>query len=124
VRAIYPIAKTSWLTGAMDLTSDVIEAQLVGGYTYSPTHTAITDITGAIDVAQQVTGIAVDAGVARCDDVTFPAVGGIEVITGIVIYRTDGTLISFCDQRADTVPLNIEPTGDDLTFSFDYLVKI
>lgn len=124
MKAIYTTAKTALLLAQFDLEADAYMAQLVGGYIYDPTHATTADLDGQIAPAAAVTGITVAAGVARCDDVNFDSVAGPDPITGVVIHRSTGELLSYCSQRADTVPLNITPTGDDLTFSFDYLVKI
>ena len=125
MRVVYPAAKEAFLRGDIDMMADTIRLQLVGAYIYDAADLIISDITGAIgsSVIAAVTDVA--DGIAQCNDVTFPDVGGTDHVTGIVTFHDNtGTLIAYTDQRADTVPLDVTPNGGDITLSFNYLVKI
>ncbi len=129
---VYPGARSLFLVGGLDLLSDPLALTLVGpAFTYDPTHGFVDNISGIVGSAEAVTGVAVDAGMATCDPVTFLAVPDGVALAGLVLFRDSGdvitsTLIAHIDRRADSVPLN-PLVGDDgnLIFSFpDYLVKI
>lgn len=126
MRAIYPSGKTALLRGQMDLEVDTFKAQLVGPGAYDPTDQVTTDVTGWLDSAVTLSGIVVTDGVARVDDVTFTDVGGTTHVRGVIVFKdgNPGLLLSFTDQRADTVPIDVTPNGGDITLTFDYLVKI
>jgi hypothetical protein len=123
VRVVYPAGKTAMLRGQLDMMADTIRAQLVSS-PYEPTDEVIADVTGLIGSSVIITGIDVVNGQATADDITFPAVGGSTHVTGVVLYKDGGTLISFSDQRADTVPIDITPNGGDITMTYAYLVRI
>jgi len=128
MRVIYPSAKTALLRGQIDLLADTVKAQLVGaGYTYNAAHDTTDDLTGTVGAALIVSVTDVTDGVALCADLVYVDLTGAEV-TGIVFYQDNtpdpGVLLSYCDQRADTVPISVVPNGADVTFSFDYLMKI
>lgn len=126
MRAIYPAGKELLLRGDVDLVTDTIKVALVGTYTYDATDTGLADVTGIIGTAQIVSVNAITGGVVTIDDVTFADVGGTDHVTGVITYR-DGTpfpLLAYASQRADTVPIDVTPTGGDITLSFNYLLKI
>lgn len=125
MRAVYPSAKTAFLRGQVDLLADTIKAQLVGAYTYDPAHVDTDDLTGLVGTAVIVSVTDVANGVALCADLIYADLTGADV-TGIAFYRDGipGTLLSFTDQRGDTTPLAVTPNGGDVTFTFDYLLKI
>lgn len=126
MRVLYPSAKTALLRGQMDLEVDTFRAQLVGPGAFDPADVNVADLSGLIGPAVTLTGIDVTDGVARVNDITFPDIGGATHVTGVVVFKegSPAPLLSFTDQRADTVPLDIEPTGGDITLTFDYLVKL
>lgn len=124
MRNIYPAAKTAFLRGQVDLVTDTIKAQLTTGGTYDANDAAIGDVAGLLGSPVIITGITVTNGIADGDDIVFPDVGGAAHVTGVVLFKDGGTLISFCDQRADTVPLDITPNGGDITMTFQYLVRL
>jgi hypothetical protein len=127
VRVLYPTGKQALLRGQIDLETDTIKAQLVGGYTYDGAHNDTSDLTGLVGTAVIVDVTDTTGGVALCADVVYSDLTGADV-TGIVFYKDNapdpGTLLTFTDQRADTVPINVEPNGADVTFTFDFLLKI
>jgi len=122
VRAIYPAGKTAFLRGQVDMVTDTIRAQLVSS-AYDPNDTVITDVAGHVGVSVVLSGVTVTNGVADGDDIVFPDVTG-EPVKAVVLYKDGGTLISYADQRADTLPIDITPNGGDITMTFQYLVKI
>lgn len=124
MRIIYPTGKTALLRGQVDLLADTIKLVPVAGYTYDETDAVLADV-GALAAAPVIVSVTnVSAGQAICDDVTFPALAGSADVTGLIIYQDPNRLLAYVDQRADTVPIGVTPTGGDVTFSFDYLLKI
>jgi hypothetical protein len=128
VSAWYPSALNAVLRGDVHFLTDTFKAQLVGDpFTFDTADTALADVTGAIGAAVNVSVISITGGRVLVNDITFPDVSGTEPITALVVYQdTAGTdpLICCIDRRADTVPIGVIPNGGDLTFSFNYLVKI
>ena len=45
--AVFPKAKEGFLDGSIDLDTAVIKVALVRGYTYSSSHSTVSDVTGA-----------------------------------------------------------------------------
>jgi hypothetical protein len=123
VRVIYPVGKEALLRGQIDLMADTIKAQLVGAYTYNPADTIVDDLVDLVSVPLIVSVTDVAGGVALCADLVYVDLTG-NTVTGIVIYQDAGPLIAYTNQRADTVPINVVPNGADVTFSFDFLLKI
>ena len=123
MRAIYPAGKEALLRGTVDLMVDTIKAQLVGVYTYNAADADATDLVGQIGAPLIVSVTSVTNGTASCEDLVWVALTG-ATVTGIVIYQDSGPLLAYTNQRADTTPVNVVPNGADVTFSFDYLLKI
>lgn len=129
--AIYSAARTAILKANIDFDVDTIHLALAGEtFVFDDTHVFVADVTGLLAVSHRAVSVTgVDAGRVLIADVVFPDVGGAEPIRAIVAYKDTGDpltspLICAVDGRADTVPLNVVPNGGDLTFSFNYLVKI
>jgi hypothetical protein len=127
MRVIYPTGKEALLRGQIDLMTDTIKAQLVGAYTYDAADVTTGDLAGLVGSPVIVAVSSVTNGIALCADVVYNNLSGADV-TGIVFYQDltpdPGVLISFVDQRADTVPIHVVPNGGDVTFSFDFMIKI
>jgi hypothetical protein len=121
VRAVYPIAKHDFLTGAINMLTDTVKVALVTD-TYDPADTVLADLTTVATAIVSVTEVTTD-GRVLCNDVTFVNVTGATVV-GAVTFVDGGPLIGFTDQRADTVPLSFTPNGGDVTLSYNYLVKL
>jgi hypothetical protein len=121
VRVIYPVGKEALLRGQIDLMADTIKAQLVGAYTI------VDDLVDLVGAPLIVSVTDVTGGVALCADLVYVDLTG-NTVTGIVIYQDNtpdpGVLVAYTNQRADTVPINVVPDGGDVTFSFDFLLKI
>lgn len=129
--AIYTAARTALLKANIDFDVDTIHLALAGeSFVFDDTHVYLSDVAGLLPVVHQVVSVTgVDAGRVLIADVVFADVGGADNIRALVAYRDTGDpltspLICAVDGRADTVPLNVAPNGGDLTFSFNYLVKI
>jgi hypothetical protein len=127
VRVIYPAAKEALLRGQFDLVTDTIKAQLVGAYTYAADDAITTDLAGTVGSPVIVSVTSVTDGVALCADVIYNNLSGADV-TGIVFYQDNtpdpGVLISYTNQRTDTTPVHVVPNGGDVTFTFDFMIKI
>lgn len=123
MRVIYPVGKEALLRGQIDLMTDTIKAQLVGAYTYQPADADVDDLVDLVGAPLIVSVTDVAGGIALCADLVYVDLGG-NTVTGIVFYQDAGPLIAYTNQRADTVPINVVPNGADVTFSFDFLLKI
>lgn len=123
MRVIYPAGKDALLRGQIDLMVDSIKAQLVGAYTYNDADADATDLTGLVGPAIPVSVTDVNNGTALCADLVFNNLSGAPV-TGIVFYKDMEMLLAYTNQRADTTPINVTPTGVDVAFSFDFLIRI
>jgi hypothetical protein len=124
MRVIYPSGKDALLRGDVDMLADTIKVALVSGYVYDAADTVIADI-GAIAAPGVIVSVTdVSGGRALCADVVFNNLSGANVIDGLIIYRDPDVLLGYCSQRADTTPVSVTPNGGDVTFSFDFLIKI
>lgn len=129
--AWYLSARTALLAGDIDFDADTLSMALAGpGFAFDDTDVNVADVAGLLPVAPQaITVSSVANARVLVGDVTFGAVGGTDHVTALVVYRNTGVpatspLICAIDSRADTVPLDVTPNGGDLTFTFNYLVKI
>lgn len=72
--AVYPTALAGFLGGLIDLDTAVIKASYVRGYTYSASHTFMSDVTGAggtvNGTSAALTSVTLTAGVFDADDTT------------------------------------------------------
>ena len=121
MRAVYPIAKHDFLTGAINMLTDTIKVALVTD-AYDANDTVLADLATVATSIVSVTEVT-DDGRVLCDDITFVNVTGATVV-GAVTYVEAGPLIGFTDQRADTVPISFTPNGGDVTLSYNYLLKL
>lgn len=128
--AWYMAARTAVLKGDIDFDTDTFRMALAGpAFTFDDTDVYASDVTGLIGGAQGVSVTSVANAKVLCADVVFPSVGGTAHVMGLVVYKqgidlASSPLVCAIDSRADTVPLDITPNGGDLTFTFNYLVKI
>lgn len=121
--AIYPKAKESFLSGAIDLTSNTIKAVLVdtGTYTYSSAHDFLNDVSGTVGTAQTLGSKTVTNGVFDAADITYTAVSGSSA-EAIIIYKDTGNsatsnLIAYLDTGYTNLP--VTPNGGDITVAWD-----
>lgn len=124
-------ARNGFLQGDIDFEADTILLALVGpGFTFDDSNVHLADVTGLLAAAPRTLSVTtVNGGRVLVSDVTFPGVDGTDAVRGLLAYKDTGDpatspLIALIDGRADTVPLDITPNGGDITFSFNYLVKI
>lgn len=127
----YMAGRNAVLAGDIDFDADTIHVALTGpSYTFDDTDVHLADVAGLrSDAHRIVTVTAISNGRVQVADVVFPDVSGTDHVTGLVVYHytgdpDTGTLIAAVTTRADTIPLDVTPNGGDLTFSFNYLVKI
>lgn len=120
---IYPKAKESFLSGAINLTSDTIKIILVdsGTYTYSAAHQFRSSLSGTGGTAQTLGTKTVTNGVFDAADVTFTAVAGTVSYEALVIYKDTGSaatdnLIAYIDTGTG---LPVTSNGGDITVAFD-----
>lgn len=70
--AVYNAAREGFLSGAIDLDTAAIKCALVRGYTYSASHTFVSDVTGAggtlNGTSAALAGKTVTSGVFDADD--------------------------------------------------------
>lgn len=129
--ALYPGAASRLLRGQINFETDTFKAQLVSIYSvFDAADVYITDVDNTVEDAVAVTVTDVTGGEVHCSPLTFPSVHDGNLIGGAVLYQDSGDpytspLIGYIDRRADSVPIApYEGTGGDITFTFDYLVKI
>lgn len=127
--AVYPSARTAFLSGAINLLTDTVKVRLVGAYAYSEAHDRLDDLTATVGAPALVAVTAIVAGEVIVNPVTFPLVTDGAAVSALVAYRDSGSpatshLLAHIDRRGDTVPLAFEGTGGDVTFNFDYLLKL
>ena len=122
--ALYDAGRNSFLTGAINFTSDTIKMALVSS-SYTPnlsTHDFWNDVSAnVVGTPQTLTTKTATAGVADCDDVTFTAVAGGSTVTYLVLYKDTGSsatsnLIA-CYDTATGLP--ITTSGADITIRID-----
>ena len=122
--ALYDAGRNSFLTGAINFTSDTIKMALVSS-SYTPnlsTHDFWNDVSAnVVGTPQTLTTKTATAGVADCDDVTFTAVAGGSTVTYLVLYKDTGSsatsnLIA-CYDTATGLP--ISTSGADITIRID-----
>ena len=126
MRTVYGWAKYLFLTGQIDMRDMALQASLMTDYVFDPGDLVIDDIGTVVATADVTVTEVTTAGIVLCGDVTFADVTGTDAINGVVIHMAElpGALISYSDQRADTVPISITPNGGDITLSYNYLVKL
>lgn len=122
--ALYDAGRNSFLTGAINFTSDTIKMALVSS-SYTPnlsTHDFWNDVSAnVVGTPQTLTTKTATAGVADCDDVTFTAVAGGSTVAYLVLYKDTGSsatsnLIA-CYDTATGLP--ITTSGADITIRID-----
>lgn len=120
---IYPKAKESFLSGAINLTTGVIRAVLIdtGTYTYNAAHNAYDDLSGVVGTESgALASKTVVDGVFDAANVTFTAVTG-ATVEAIVLFLDTGTpandlLICYIDSASAGLPAT--PNGGDITIAW------
>lgn len=121
---VYSKAKESFLSGAINLTSDTIKAMLVDNadYTFSSAHQFLSDvpILGREEISAAMTSKTVTNGVFDAADVTFTAAAG-DPCESIIVFKDTGVvgtspLIAYID-TATGLPVTLN--GGDVTVMWD-----
>jgi len=119
--AVYPLAKASFLSGAIDLTTATIKIALVRGYTYSASHQYLSSVATVVGTAQTLGSKTVTTGIFDAADPTYTAVTAGAACESLVIYKDTGSaatsnLIAYIDTATG---LPVTPNGGDITVAFD-----
>lgn len=130
--AVFSKAKEGFLDGSIDLDTAVIKVALVRGYTYSSSHSTVSDVTGAGGtlhaVSSGLTGKSVTNGVFDADDVTFTTPSTNTNDHALLVYQASsiagGADVAASSQRViawiDTgTGIPIKPAGGDITVVWD-----
>lgn len=130
--AVYPKAKEGFLDGSIDLDTATIKVALVRGYTYSSSHTTVSDVTGAGGTLHAASsGLAsktVTNGVFDASDITFTTPSTNANDHSLLVYQSSavggGADVAASSQRViawvDTgTGIPIKPAGGDITVVWD-----
>ena len=130
--AVYPKAKEGFLDGSIDLDTAVIKVALVRGYTYSSSHSTVSDVTGAGATLHATSGAlsskAVTNGVFDAADVTFTTPSTNSNDHSLLVFQSSavggGADVASSSQRLiawiDTgTGIPIKPAGGDITVVWD-----
>lgn len=125
---VYPNAIDGLLTGAIDLDTAAFKCALVRGYTYSSSHTFMSDLVGAggtlNGTSAALTSVTVSGGVFDAADTSVSATAS-ATNHGLVIFQasavTGGADVAQSSQRLlyyyDTSP--IQPGTGTVNITFD-----
>lgn len=130
--AVFPKAKEGFLDGSIDLDTATIKVALVRGYTYSSSHSTVSDVTGAgATVHATSSGLAsktVTNGVFDAADITFTTPATNSNDHSLLVFQssasTGGSDVASSSQRLiawiDTgTGIPIKPAGGDITVVWD-----
>ena len=130
--AVFPKAKEGFLDGSIDLDTAVIKVALVRGYTYSSSHSTVSDVTGAgATLHATSSGLAsktVTNGVFDAADITFTTPSTNSNDHSLLVFQssssTGGADVASSSQRLiawiDTgTGIPIKPAGGDITVVWD-----
>lgn len=114
---IYPLAKQAIANKEIDLNTDTLVLYLVdtADYTYSASHSVLSDLPVAARVAVSgtLTTPTILLGVLDVDNATFPSVTG-DVSEAVILYDvTSDNLLAYYDTGITGMP--ITPDGTDIT---------
>lgn len=91
--AVYPLARQSFLTGEIVLTTDTIKVVLLSAtYTYSATHQFYNDLSGVIQASPAMSSKVVTNGTFSAANSTLTAVAGGSTITALAGYQDTGVV--------------------------------
>lgn len=130
--AVFPKAKEGFLDGSIDLDTASIKVALVRGYTYSSSHSTVSDVTGAgATLHATSSGLAsktVTNGVFDAADITFTTPATNSNDHSLLVFQssssTGGADVAASSQRLiawiDTgTGIPIKPAGGDITVVWD-----
>jgi hypothetical protein len=116
---VYPLAKQSFLSGALNLTSINLKVALIDStYTYSSSHQYVSSLTGIIARSSTNLGsVTVTNGQFNAGNITITAVPSGHTIAQLAIYHDTGT-----DGTSDLIllddGLSATTNGGDVTVSW------
>lgn len=127
---LYDAGREGFLGGEIDFDTATIKAFLLRGYTFSPAHRFLSDVTGAgtIVATVTVTGKTITNGVADCADWTWLAVPTGLACESFVVAQTSAPtggadlaptaqrLIMYIDSATG---LPVTPNTGDIVFQVD-----
>lgn len=115
--AIYPLAKQSFLSAEIDLTSDTIKAVLVADtYTYSASHQFLSDLgANTVGTAATLTSPTVTVGVFDAADVAFTGLSSTATANAVVVYDDTGTPSTSRLVCYEILTDGVDPAPVDLT---------
>ena len=130
--AVFPKAKEGFLDGSIDLDTAVIKVALVRGYTYSSSHSTVSDVTGAgatlHATSSGLSSKAVTNGVFDAADVTYTTPSTNSSDHSLLVFQSSavggGADVASSSQRLiawiDTgTGIPIKPAGGDITVVWD-----
>lgn len=123
----YTSALDNALTGQLDLVGGAVTAVLCSaGYTFSASHTALSDIpSGAREATAAVAGVSVVGGEVTASSTTWPAATG-DPVKGIALL-CDGDLVAWIDDfGAGAGNTTLALNGSDVTANWhsDGIVRL
>lgn len=129
---LFDTARSGFLDGSIDMNTAVIKVALVRSYTFTTSHTYMSDVTGAggsvVGTPQALSSVSITNGSFDAADVTYTAVSAGAAIPALIIYQssavTGGSDVASSSQRLiayiDTAGgLPITPTGNDIHVIWD-----
>ena len=130
--AVFPKAKEGFLDGSIDLDTATIKVALVRGYTYSSSHSTVSDVTGAgatlHATSSALSSKSVTNGVFDAADVTFTTPASDTGDHSLLVFQSSaaagGSDVASSSQRViawiDTgTGIPIKPAGGDITVVWD-----
>lgn len=130
--AVFPKAKEGFLDGSIDLDTATIKVALVRGYTYSSSHSVVSDVTGAgatlHATSSGLSSKSVTNGVFDAADVTFTTPSTDTNDHSLLLFQSSaaagGADVAASSQRViawiDTgTGIPIKPAGGDITVVWD-----
>lgn len=125
--AVQPSALAAFLSGAVDVTTDVVKVQLVNtNYSYSSAHDFLDDVPASarFETAATLAGKTVTGGSFAASAVQWvePAAG--TDIAGMVVYAdlggSDATrrYLAYINRKADTMPFEVTTDGGDIVVTW------
>lgn len=130
--AVFPKAKEGFLDGSIDLDTAVIKVALVRNYTYSSSHSTVSDVTGSgatlHATSSALSSKTVTSGVFDAADVTFTTPSSNASNHSLLLFQssavTGGADVASSSQRViawiDTgTGIPIVPAGGDITVVWD-----
>jgi hypothetical protein len=129
--ALFDTAKQGLISGAIDMDTAVFKVALVRGYTFTASHTNVSDVTGAggtlAATSSALSSVTVTNGVFDAADITFTAVAANASNHSLLLFQssavTGGGDVAASSQRLvawiDTgTNLPVVPNGGDVVVAW------